>query len=271
MPELIISDRDRRFTSRFWTALMACLGTQLKLSTAFHPQTDGLAERYNRTIQAMIRSFLRYERRKDWDLLLTPLEFAYNRSVNRTTGYSPFELLYGQNPTVPHSFLAPHTSASPLVTDFVVDVRRVLDNAKRAIEKTQLAQKELTDKTRRHVEFDVGDLVYLSTENLRSEQVPGWPRKLWPKRFGPFEITRKISPLVYELDLPDEYRLENPFNISLLHRFRAPNSEDQVFHPPPAFFAAGEPEYEVDRILDRRGRGSTLEYLVKWKVAQPVG
>ena len=130
MPEIIISDRDRRFTSRFWKALMECLGTQLKLSTAFHPQTDGLAERYNRTIQEMIRSFLTYERRKDWDLLLTPLEFAYNRSTNRTTGYSPFELLYGQNPTVPHSFLAPHTSVSPLVTDFVVDVHRVLDNAK---------------------------------------------------------------------------------------------------------------------------------------------
>ena len=107
MPRVIISDKDRRFRSSFWQALMQYLGTQLRMSTAFHPQTDGQAERYNRTVQEMLRSYIDFERRQDWDLLLTPLEFAYNRAVQSSTGLSPFMMMYVQQPNVPRSMLAP--------------------------------------------------------------------------------------------------------------------------------------------------------------------
>ena len=108
-------------------------------------------------------------------------------------------------------------------------------------------------------------MVYLSTENLSSHQMPKVPRKLWYRFIGPFEITKKISDVVYELDLPDEYRIENPFHISLLKPYHPPESEDQIFRPPPSFFVQGDAEYPVEAILDRKGSGKSRQYLVKWE------
>lgn len=97
LPRKIISDRDSRFTSTFWTELMKLFKIKLILSTAFHPQTDGQSERAFRTIEEMLRCFVSYTQ-KDWDIYLPELEFAYNNHVNEATKQSPFFLDYGQNP-----------------------------------------------------------------------------------------------------------------------------------------------------------------------------
>jgi transposase InsO family protein len=69
IPKSIVTDRDPRFTSNFWQALMDQLGTQLRFSTAFHPETDGQAERYNRTLQEMLRGFVNVSQ-DDWNQTL---------------------------------------------------------------------------------------------------------------------------------------------------------------------------------------------------------
>jgi hypothetical protein len=111
MPTSIITDRDPRFISNFWQGLMSQCQTKLHFSTAFHPQSDGQAERYNRTLEEMLRGFVNASQ-DNWDSYLVPLEFAYNSSINASTGYSPFYLMYGQHPTVPAALLHPRAGSS---------------------------------------------------------------------------------------------------------------------------------------------------------------
>ena len=95
IPEYIISDRDSKFTSHFWQSLWPEWNTKLKLSTAFHPQTDGLTERANRTVVEMLRSFVDADQR-NWDSLLPWMQIANNDAVCQSTGKTPFEMNNGR-------------------------------------------------------------------------------------------------------------------------------------------------------------------------------
>jgi len=97
IPRIIITDRDDRFLSHFWRALFELLGTQLKFSPAYHPQTDGQSERTNRILEEYLRHFVS-PLQDDWDDYLDLAEFAINDSVQTSTGYSPFYMAFGQNP-----------------------------------------------------------------------------------------------------------------------------------------------------------------------------
>ena len=100
LPKTIVSDRDVRFTSYFWKTLWHLLGTKLQFSTAYHPQTDSQTEVVNRSLGNLLRCLIG-EHTGNWDLLLPRAEFAYNSSVNRTTGKSPFEVVCGYKPNRP--------------------------------------------------------------------------------------------------------------------------------------------------------------------------
>ncbi|MBW0489962.1 hypothetical protein O181_029677 [Austropuccinia psidii MF-1] len=97
VPKIIISDRDKKFTSEFWTNLYDMLGTKLEFSTAYHPQTDGLAKRIIKTMEGIIRGFCAYGMEykyhegytHDWATLLPAVWLAYNTSQHSTTGKSP--------------------------------------------------------------------------------------------------------------------------------------------------------------------------------------
>ena len=117
MPKAIISDRDERFLSHFWQALFAVVGTELKYSTAYHPQTDGQSERANRTLEEYLRHFVS-PRQDDWDDHLDLAEFAINNSINPSTGYTPFFMTYGHNPRTALD-LATDEAMTPQAQDFV--------------------------------------------------------------------------------------------------------------------------------------------------------
>ena len=85
MPKRIVSDRDGRFTSHFWKALVECIGTSLGMSSSHHPQTDGQTERVNRVLEEAFRSFTNATQR-DWDKHLPSLQFAYNTAKHDSTG-----------------------------------------------------------------------------------------------------------------------------------------------------------------------------------------
>jgi transposase InsO family protein len=89
MPTLLVSDRDPKFTGKFWTELHCLLNVRLALSSAFHPQTDGQTERVNQSLEVMLRAYINHCQ-TNWDLLLTGAEFAYNDSVHASTGFTPF-------------------------------------------------------------------------------------------------------------------------------------------------------------------------------------
>ncbi|MBW0495250.1 hypothetical protein O181_034965 [Austropuccinia psidii MF-1] len=113
VPKIIIGDRDPKFTSEFWTNLYEMLGTKLALSTAYHPQTDGLAERMIQTMENIIRRFCEYVMEykdhegytHDWATLLLAVQLAYNTSQHCTTGKSPSLVEKGWNPLLPVNHL----------------------------------------------------------------------------------------------------------------------------------------------------------------------
>ncbi len=97
VPRSIVSDRDGRFVSAFWQELMRLLGTRLRMSSAFHPQTDGQTERANDVAETTLRLYTEYDA-TDWDLQLPTVEFTMNNTVHASTGYTPFYLYQGYHP-----------------------------------------------------------------------------------------------------------------------------------------------------------------------------
>ncbi|GJP37086.1 hypothetical protein CLOM_g21530 [Closterium sp. NIES-68] len=109
IPTTLISDRDPKFTSKFWKELMSLLGTKLAMSSAYHPQTDGQTERLNQIVEQLLRAACKDDIFK-WDLHLPVLEFAYNNATHAATGQTPFFLCYGRHPLTPQKSTA---SATP--------------------------------------------------------------------------------------------------------------------------------------------------------------
>ncbi|KAF1323098.1 Pol protein, partial [Globisporangium splendens] len=103
LPVEIVSDRDTRFTSKFWRALLGLLDTKLSMSTAAHPETDGQTERVNRVLEDVLRSYATPF--KEWSDYLPLAEFALNNSTHVSTGHSPFYVNYGIHPRVPASIM----------------------------------------------------------------------------------------------------------------------------------------------------------------------
>ena len=100
LPKTLVSDRDTRFTGKFWQALFGMCGTRLNLSTAFHPQTDGQTERMNRTLEESLRSYV-LPHHRDWDQHLIPIEMAYNDSVHSSTRETPLSVVIRSGVLVP--------------------------------------------------------------------------------------------------------------------------------------------------------------------------
>ncbi|GJP43495.1 hypothetical protein CLOM_g2947 [Closterium sp. NIES-68] len=100
IPTTLISDRDPKFSSKFWKELMSLLGTKLAMSSAYHPQTDGHTERLNQIVEQLLRAACKDDISK-WDLHLPVVEFAYNNATHAATGQTPFFLCYGRHPLTP--------------------------------------------------------------------------------------------------------------------------------------------------------------------------
>ena len=99
LPDSIVTDWGSLFTSKFWSSLCYFLGIKRRLSTTFHPQTNGQTERQNSTMKAYFRAFVNFEQ-NNWARLLPMAKFAYNNDKNASTGHTPFELNYGLHPRV---------------------------------------------------------------------------------------------------------------------------------------------------------------------------
>lgn len=179
IPERIVSDRDSLFTSIFWTRLMELMGTELRMSSAYHPQPDGMTERANRTITGMIRICVA-TRQTEWARHLAGVEFAINLARSDTTGFSPFDLNYGRMPT---PMIHNSNSAYPGVRQHVENLKKALMTVHDAIVEARVRMTREANKHWRPADFKPGDLVYVSTKNIRMPA--GFARKLAPKFVGP--------------------------------------------------------------------------------------
>ena len=273
LPKSIVSDRDPRFTSMFWSTVFKLSGTKLDMSTAFHPQTDGQTERANRTLEEMLRSYVDAQH-DNWCDCLTSLEFAYNSSVQASTGFSPFKITYGFEPITPMALLAdsiPTTSATnPTAMDFVAERENVIATARRHILAAQQRQAKATNRTRRDYEFAVGDNVLLSTANLKLQP----NNKLTNRYCGPFKISKIVSRNAVKLELPSHMKIHPVVNVSRVRPYvdgsdQYPQRNNEYGPDEPIINADGALFYEVDRLLDRRirytpGGATIVEYHVAW-------
>ena len=164
LPKNIISDRDVLFTSTFWGHLHKLLGTKLKMSSAYHPQTDGSTERANRTVTQMLRQCIN-AKQTDWVAKLPAIEFAINSARSESTGFAPFFLNSGRMPRSMIWNSAPPTEF-PSVRNFALQKKLALMAAHDSILAARVKQTRDANRKRQASPFSEGDLVYLSS-NLR--------------------------------------------------------------------------------------------------------
>ena len=155
----MVSDRDPRFTSRFWPSLQVALGTRLHFSTTFHPQMDGQSERTIQTLEDMLRACV-MEFKGSWDTHLALMEFAYNNSYQARIEMSPFEALYGRKCITPVCLdeVGERRLVGPELVQITSEkVKVARDNLKIARDR----QKSYTDNCRRDLQFEISDRVFL--------------------------------------------------------------------------------------------------------------
>ena len=280
-PSVIISDRDSKFTSRFWERMWEGLRVELKRSTSFHPQTDGTTERQNRTLVEALKSFVN-DTRDDWALLLPQLQRAANSSISASTGFSPDRMMFGRemraglDADLEQDGVAPrgrHPGAIELERR-----REQADAAAREqIEKAQAKQRKDMEKGRREGDIKVGDFVWLSKKNLKRDGPQG-NRKLEPIYWGPYEVLEMHHSNAARIRLPQGCRLHPVFNLDLLKKWvdgteEFPDRPARHERPGPVAVpeedpeagGPGEPEYEVAEIIGVRGSGARKEYKLLWE------
>lgn len=218
LPLSIVSDRDSRFISHFWRSLWKLFKTNLNMSSAYHPQTDGQTEVTNRSLGNMLRCLVG-DNLRSWDTVLCQAEFAHNHANNRSLGYSPFKVVYGVVPRGPLS-LTPlpqpgefHGRAIELIDELTDIHAQAQDN----LQGTAIKYKRAADSRRREVHFQVGEFVWAV---LTKERFPiGQYNKLKPRKIGPVEIIAKINENAYRLALPPHIHTANVFNVKHLFKY----------------------------------------------------
>ena len=221
IPDEILTDQGTNFTSRLMQLLYKQLGISAIRTTPYHPQTDGLVERFNQTLKKMLQKFVD-DTGKDWDRWLPFLLFAYREVPQASTGFSPFELLYGWEVQGPLDLLrkeweAPATTSSDRgVVQFVLEMRdrlaRYQGEAEVNLRKAQKSQKTWYDQQARHREFQPGQKVLLLLPSSNSKLLAKWQ--------GPYTVTRKMGPVTYEVHHPEKKRSKQTYHVNLLKEWR---------------------------------------------------
>jgi hypothetical protein len=233
LPKTIVSDRDVRFMSYFWKTLWHLVGTKLKFSAAYHPQTDGQTEVVNRSLGNLLRCLVG-DHARTWDSILPIAQFAYNNSVNRTIGMSPFEVVHGYKARKPLDLLpmSPQVRMSESAEAFARHVHDLHKDISNRIHSSNTRYKVQADSRRRHLEFAVGDYVMI---RIRPERFPsGTVKKLQARSAGPFKVLKRIGSNAYVIELPSDYGISSTFNIEDLVAYKGPATiPDDPFTEPP--------------------------------------
>ncbi|KAA0051054.1 pol protein [Cucumis melo var. makuwa] len=230
VPVSIISDRDARFTSKFWKGLQLTLGTRLDFSTAFHPQTDGQTERLNQILEDMLRACV-LEFSGNWDSHLHLMEFAYNNSYQAAIGMAPFEALYGKCCRSPVCW-GEVGEQRMLGPELVQTTNAAIQKIRARMLTAQSRQKSYADVRRKDLEFEVGDMVFLKVAPMKGVLRFVKKGKLSPRFVGPFEILEQIGPVAYRLALPSSFAaVHDVFHISMLRKYVADPTHVVDFEP----------------------------------------
>ena len=276
IPKAIVSDRGPQFVNAFWKQLCGLLDIKQRLSTAYHPETDGSTERANQEIETYLRTFVTYKQ-DDWVDWIPLAQIAINNKPAASTQISPFFLSHGYHAepiaTVPHE-TGPITTPMERGQAVVAKLVEAQEFAQSAMAVAQQNQEYYANAHRSPPpSYQVGDKVWLHMKNITTSR----PSKKLDWIHGKFTITKVFhnAPHFYELDTPKG--IFNRFHTSLLrpaHQDPLPSQVVDDSQPPGILTDAGDQEFGIDHILRARskkiGRGQRREVLVKWTgYAQP--
>ena len=256
LPNTIISDWGLVFASNFLGELYKLLGIKRKMSTVFHPQTDGQMEQLNCEINQYLRTYVN-DQQNDWAKWIKIAQFVWNNTVSEVTTDSPFWITQSYSP---HMGVEPTDTVAPAAKDFAVIFNKVVE----ASEKAKLSMKLQMD---RHwnpaLDYKVGQQIWLSTDNLRMLNCAS--KKLMEKWIGPYEVTW-VTPNAVELKLPKTLRIHLVVNVSCVKPYLGPLPGQPVSWPSLVHvFEEHNEEYKVDYIVASHINRQQLQYLVHWK------
>ncbi|HBS53358.1 MAG TPA: hypothetical protein DD806_05115 [Flavobacterium sp.] len=199
IPEILLTDQGSNFVGKLFKSICKLLDLKKIQTTAYHPQTNGALERTHRTMAEHLRALVNPEQ-TDWDDWLPHVVFTFNTTVHSSTGFTPFELLYGYEPTLPSSITeAPRTyyNYDDLVIDLKSKFQHCWKRAKENIKNSKEASKKQYDKKVHVNSYNIGDKVLLKIEQIKH----GLCGKLSPLRKGPYKVIMVHSPRNYSIQV----------------------------------------------------------------------
>jgi len=248
LPESIISDRGPQFVAGLMRELNEMLGIKSKLSTVFHSQTDRQTERVNQELEQYLRMFIDH-RQEQWPEWLGTAEFAYNNKVHSSTRTSPFKANYEQDPRM--GFEERKKGKYAGAEKFIEKMKEIQGEVKAELGKAQEDMRKYANRKRSDVEeYKVGDLVMLSTKDLKYQMVRRRTEKLTERFVGPYKIKKIISSNMVKLELSSTVRIHPVVNVSRVRRYVG-QVEGQKKEQPAPVIIEGEEEWEVERILNK--------------------
>ncbi|GJU67778.1 putative reverse transcriptase domain-containing protein [Tanacetum coccineum] len=217
IPASIICDRDGRFTSNFWRSFQKALGTDISMSTAYHPETDGQSERTIQTLEDMLRACV-IDFGKGWVKHLPLAEFSYNNSYHASIKAAPYEALYGRKCRSPVCW-AEVGEAQLTGPELIQETTEKIVLIKQRMQAAQDRQKSYADRKKEsRWSSEVGTELCLSLALERGQRYRSGG-KLNPRYVGPFRVLAKVGKVAYRLELPQELsRVHHTFHVSNLKK-----------------------------------------------------
>ena len=237
-------------------ALNHLLGIQVNPSMAYHPQMDGQTKWVNQEVKQYLCIFVNYHQ-DDWADWLSLMEFSHNDKVNSSTCHSLFYLNWGCHL---RKGIEPWWEVwVEAAKEFIERIEGKRKEAEAALERAACDMKTFYDCHHQEApNFQPGDEVFLEGENLCTNQPS---KKLNHHHFGPFKIVRKVGKCAYCLKLLSTWRVHLVFHILKLSLY---HWHGTITLPPPPDIIKGEPQQEIEDIIDQWVQQEKLQYLVKW-------
>jgi len=246
-PKILLTDRGKQFTGKLMTEVNRLLGIRKDTTTAYHPQTDGLVERFNHTLIDMIAKFVAGHQ-KDWDIYIPYVLFAYRTSPQGSTGDSPFYLMMGRTPMAPEDIAMGAKGDAEKMPEVLKRLGEARELAKKNIEWAQAKQREQYNQQREAQEFGIGQLVLVSVPAVKKGRV----RKLTSKWRGPYIVLGRRGGNNYFVRAKDNEKDTQVIHVERMKPYFSPKEP--------------EGELEVEEIVDWRfDAEGKKEFLVKWR------
>ena len=230
VPLLLHSDQGSQFESSLFQELCSLLGIDKTRTTAYHPQSDGLVERFNLTLESMLSKYVAGDQR-DWDTHLPMLMLAYRSSIHESTGQTPVAMMFGREVTLPidlllGSFLDQNqgTTDIPYIMGLKQSLNEIHEIARENLEKSCDRQKRVYDHRANARSYKVGDSVFLFDPSKKKGISP----KLQSRWQGPYQIIGKLSDLLYKIQLNSKVKIVHHDRLKLAYDSKVTNSMDSI-------------------------------------------